>query len=102
MTTRGLCESAITGSTYTAISCVPCVRHRRSGSAVGDLTPLSRGDLTPCLLRGYQNADTRRVLCVCSKCAPSHGVLDDPALTYEDAVAMLRRYIRLYCVYHIV
>uniref|UniRef100_K1Q882 Mediator of RNA polymerase II transcription subunit 23 n=1 Tax=Magallana gigas TaxID=29159 RepID=K1Q882_MAGGI len=50
---------------------------RADGALVALLEILWRchGDLTTLLWRVYQNAEPRRVLCACSKCAPSHGVL---------------------------
>lgn len=56
------------------------------------------GDPTSFLLNVYANAELRRtlILCACSNCATSHGVLDDPTATNKDTVALLRRYKRLY------
>lgn len=56
------------------------------------------GDPTSFLLNVYANAELRRtlILCACSNCATSHGVLDDPTATNKDTVALLRRYERLY------
>lgn len=56
------------------------------------------GDPTSFLLNVYANAELRRtlILCACSNCATSHGVLDDPTATNKDTIALLRRYKRLY------
>ena len=37
------------------------------------------------------NAEPRRALCACSKCAPWHGVLGDPTASSGDVTAMPRR-----------
>jgi hypothetical protein len=52
------------------------------------------GDLTATPLRSFQNAERRRLFCVCSKCALSIGVLCDPKASAGDATALLRRYFR--------
>ena len=40
---------------------------------------------------GSGNAEPRRALCACSKCAPWHGVLGDPTASSGDVTAMPRR-----------
>ena len=43
------------------------------------------------------NAEPRRALCACTKCAPWHGVLGDPTASSGDATAMPRRSRRSHC-----
>ena len=45
------------------------------------------------------NAEPRRALCACSKCAPWHGVLGDPTASSGDVTAMPRRSRRSHCAY---
>lgn len=75
-----------------------------NGALVALLETLRRchGDLTPFLLRFYQNTEPRRVLCAYSNARRRmafYNVLGDPTTTNEDAFALLRRCRRLYCVY---
>ena len=46
-----------------------------------------------------QNAEPRRVLCACTKCAPSEGVLGDSTASHGDDTAFLLRCERLYRVH---
>uniref|UniRef100_K1RIC7 Uncharacterized protein n=1 Tax=Magallana gigas TaxID=29159 RepID=K1RIC7_MAGGI len=59
---------------------------RADGALVALLEILRRchGDLTTLLRRDYQNAEPRRVLYACSKCAPSHGVLQCSRRSHRD------------------
>ena len=51
-----------------------------------------------CALLGRQpNAEWRWLIWVCSKCAPSLGVLCDPIVSNGDATALLRWCLRTYC-----
>ena len=49
------------------------------------------------LLERRANADRRCLFWVCSKCAPSLGVLCDPTVSNGDATALLRWCLRSYC-----
>lgn len=85
---------------YTAIMCITWVRVRSSSGAVGNLNRLALyGHPTSFLLSVWVFMRTQshgaRLLCTCSNCATSRGVLDYPS-TNEDAAALLRRYKRLY------
>ena len=43
------------------------------------------------------NAEPRRALCACTKCAPWHGVLGDPTPSSGDATAIPRHSRRSHC-----
>lgn len=65
----------------------------------------SHGDTTSFLLRVYQYAEPRCVLCAFSKCAPSHGILQSSSRFHredEDAVPFLERWRKLYCKFLVV
>lgn len=86
---------------FTAIMCLITLARRQSSSgASSDLAALPRRPPPPFLLCVCQNAEPRRVLCVCSKYASSNGDLCDPIATNEDVAASFRHCRRLYCGMH--
>lgn len=87
---------------FTAIMCLTLARRQSSSGASSDIAALPRRPRPPppFLLCVCQNAEPRRVLCVCSKYASSNGDLCDPIATNEDVAASFRHCRRLYCGMH--
>ena len=85
------------GGVLAAIICVPTACARSPRGTLGDLTALllrCRCEATAFTRRSFRSpwdAEPRRALCACTKCAPWHGVLGDPTASSGDATAMPRR-----------